>query len=313
MNLSIIIPAHNEERHIGNCISSLISQSYKNYEVIVINDDSIDKTEEIVRSLQKKNKKIKLIFNKCHSAASSRNKGAKVSKGRILVFVDADQYFSENFLQKISDDFKNKEVNALVGKVWGASKTFIGKCYASRKWLFWLTRQNKKMFLQKENPGCILAIKKSIFFRSGGFDESIFYREDTYFEQKIKARYKVFFDPSVVIYHFDPETFSEMFRHARGVGKGLATDFKKSGMKKIKLRLLEIIFWPIFLVLGILSIWAKLLIFSLLIIIFPLYYTVKTAYYSKDILHSFGFFILSIPKNFISTYSFLINLFKKED
>jgi len=317
MKLSAIIPAHNEEEFISKCLDSLIKQTYSDYEIIVVNDGSTDNTEDIVKGFQKKDSKIKLIsFKKGHSAAFGRNQAVKMATGQVVIFIDADQFVETNFLFRIANNFKNKfkekEIDALIGKVLGASKTFIGKCYNARKWLFWLTRQKKKKIFTQENPGCILAIKRELYHEMGGFDEKLFYREDTYFEQKAKKDYTVLFVPDLYIYHYDPNSWKEMVRHARWVGKGLGTDIKKSGLKVAAKPLLEVLFWPIYLILIILSIFIWQLTFLLVVVLFPLWYAVKTWVYSKDFVHSWGFLILSIPKNIISTYSFIRFMLEKK-
>ena len=78
--ISVVIPTYNEEKDIGLCLSSLKEQSYKNLEVIVVDDGSTDKTREIV----KKFKKIKLIEGEHKGPGFSRNIGARHAKGDIL-------------------------------------------------------------------------------------------------------------------------------------------------------------------------------------------------------------------------------------
>lgn len=311
MKISVIIPAHNEEKYIEKCLSSLLNQTYRNYEIIVVNDGSTDRTEKIVKLFQKKDKRIKLLsFDKGHSAAFARNRGAEIAKGEILVFVDADQFVKRDFLKRIAKNFQNKKIHALVGKVFGASRTFIGKCYAARKWLFWITRQNKKQILTKDKPGVILAIKKKVFLNLKGYNEAIFYREDIEFANRCKDKYKVLFDPQIVIYHYDPEDFRELIRHGKWIGKGLASDIKTFGLnRETFVRLAEIMFWPVFFIIVLFSFFLSIKIF-LIIILFPLFYTVKVWVYSRNFIYSFGFLLLSIPKNFISTYFFLKNIIK---
>ncbi|MEM1577971.1 MAG: glycosyltransferase [Candidatus Pacearchaeota archaeon] len=310
--LSVIIPAHNEERYIGKCLSSLLNQKYKDYEIIVVNDGSTDKTEQIVKEFQKKSKRIKLLsFKQGHSAAFARNRGAEKAKGEILVFIDADQFVKKDFLSKIAKNFQREDIDGLICKVLGASKTFIGKCYAARKWLFWLTRQNKKQILTKGNIS-ISAIKKTNFFEIGKYDESLFYREDRYFAEECIKKYKILLDPLIIIYHYDPADWKELIRHAKWVAKGLATDIMKFGWRFESLfNLGEIIFWPLFSIIILFSIFFWPIRFLLLTIFFPLAYTIKTAIYSKDFIHSFGFLFLSIPKNFISTFIFIKEMILK--
>lgn len=313
MKFSIIIPAHNEELYIGKCIFSLLNQSYKDYEIIIVNDGSTDQTKLIVKNFQKKSKKIKLIsFQKGHSAAFARNRGAEKARGEILVFIDADQSVDKDFLNKLEKIFQSKKIDALVGKVLGASKTFIGKCYAARKWLFWLTRQDKTQILTKAKPGCIFSIKKKVFLNLKGYNEAIFYREDSDFANRTKGKYKVLLDPKIIIYHYDPKDFKEMVRHAKWVGKGLATDIKYFGFSKDSFkRLSEIIFWPVFLLIILLSLFLWPVRPLLISILFPLIQTIRMWYYSNDFSHSFGFLFLTIPKNFISIYSFIKEIIRK--
>lgn len=97
---SVIIPAHNEEDVIERAIKSILNQTYQNFEIIISNDGSTDKTKEIVENLIKKDKRIKILNqDKGHSAAFARNWGAEKAKGEILIFLDADTFISTNALE----------------------------------------------------------------------------------------------------------------------------------------------------------------------------------------------------------------------
>lgn len=99
MDISIIIPVYNNEKYIDKCIKSVINQKTKlNYEVIAVNDGSTD------HSLEKLNKykdKIIIVDKKNTGPGDSRNIGIKKSKGKYLMFVDSDDYVSENFVDKM--------------------------------------------------------------------------------------------------------------------------------------------------------------------------------------------------------------------
>jgi cellulose synthase/poly-beta-1,6-N-acetylglucosamine synthase-like glycosyltransferase len=312
MKLSIIVPAHNEEQYIGKCLSSLLNQTYKDYEIIVVNDGSTDRTEAIVKDLQKKSKKIKLIsFKEGHSAAFARNRGAEKAKGGILVFIDADQFVKKDFLNRIAKNFENKKIGAITGKVLGASKTFIGKCFAARKMVYWVTRQTKKQISNELPLFGILAIRKKIFSELGGYDENLFYLEDFIFLEKFRKKYlySLLFDPSIITYHYDPADLNEFYRYSLWFGKGIASKLKKFGCQKVILPLATIFFWPLFLLICVSSFFFPLLKWvTILMVLFSLIELFKTWYYSKDFIHSFGFILLSVPRGFISVYSFLKNL-----
>jgi glycosyltransferase involved in cell wall biosynthesis len=105
--ISIIIPTYNEEENISKCIYSLENQSYKNFEILVIDDGSKDNTKKII----KKYKRVKLIEGEHKGPGFSRNIGAKNAEGEILVFVDADMTFDKNYLKDlIKPILDNKEL-----------------------------------------------------------------------------------------------------------------------------------------------------------------------------------------------------------
>ena len=97
IKISVIIPTYNEEEDISSAIKSLLIQSEKNIEIIIVDDGSTDKTREIV----KKFKKVRLILGKHRGPGISRNLGAKKAYGKILVFVDADMTFEKNYLKNL--------------------------------------------------------------------------------------------------------------------------------------------------------------------------------------------------------------------
>lgn len=101
MKFSIIIPAHNCEKEIERAIESINKQTYKDYEVIVIDDESKDNTYNIVSKYDN----IKLLKNEKNiKAGGSRNRGLEIAQGDYIVFLDADDYFAENdTLEKISN------------------------------------------------------------------------------------------------------------------------------------------------------------------------------------------------------------------
>lgn len=108
--VSIIMPAFNAGKTIEKSIESVFKQSYKDWELIIINDASIDNTQEIVESLIKKEKRIVLLTNKKNiGCALARDKGIKASNGRWIAFLDADDLWLPKKLEaQIAFHKKNK-------------------------------------------------------------------------------------------------------------------------------------------------------------------------------------------------------------
>ena len=106
--VSVIVPAYNAEKTLNKCLDSLLNQTLKEIEIIVINDKSTDKTREILSSY-KDNTKIVIIDNKKNlGPAASRNKGIDIAKGKYIGFVDSDDYADpkmyEEMSSKMTDD-----------------------------------------------------------------------------------------------------------------------------------------------------------------------------------------------------------------
>jgi teichuronic acid biosynthesis glycosyltransferase TuaG len=102
MNLvSVIIPYYKKKEYITSSINSVLKQSHKNLELIIIYDDSNHEDLIILKNLKKKDKRIKIFINKKNIGAGlSRNKGIKLSKGKFIAFLDSDDLWLPNKLKK---------------------------------------------------------------------------------------------------------------------------------------------------------------------------------------------------------------------
>jgi len=106
---SIIIPVYNSEKFISITLDSILKQSFKNSEIILINDSSIDKTKTICESYSKKFNNIKLINKETNTGVGdSRNQGIKYSKGKYLIFVDSDDCLFNNSLEYLANEIIDK-------------------------------------------------------------------------------------------------------------------------------------------------------------------------------------------------------------
>ncbi len=94
--VSVIIPIHNSEKTIKQCLTSVLNQTYKNYETIVVDNNSTDNSKSIINSFQNKNKEIKYFFEKRIGRGFARNKGLKEAKGEIIIMTDSDCIVPQN-------------------------------------------------------------------------------------------------------------------------------------------------------------------------------------------------------------------------
>ncbi|MDD5888451.1 MAG: glycosyltransferase [bacterium] len=99
---SIIIPVYNVEEYIKKCLDSVFNQTEKDFEVIVVNDGTKDKSMDIVKNYQ-----VKIINQKNQGLSAARNKGVEEAKGEYLIFLDSDDYLEKNLLREIKKSLKN--------------------------------------------------------------------------------------------------------------------------------------------------------------------------------------------------------------
>jgi teichuronic acid biosynthesis glycosyltransferase TuaG len=109
--ISVIIPYYKKKEYIATSINSVLKQSYKNFELIIIYDDSNHEDLVILNNLKKKDKRIKIFINKKNIGAGlSRNKGIKLSKGKLIAFLDSDDLWLRNKLKKQIFFMKQKKI-----------------------------------------------------------------------------------------------------------------------------------------------------------------------------------------------------------
>ena len=108
MKFSIIVPVYNVEKYIKDCLTSILNQTYDNFEVIVVNDGSPDSSEEIIKDLAKKDKRLKYFKKENGGISDTRNFGIEKSTGKFFLFVDSDDTINEDLLQKVNDAIDDK-------------------------------------------------------------------------------------------------------------------------------------------------------------------------------------------------------------
>ena len=128
--VSIIIPVYNVEKYIEKCIESIINQTYKDVEIICVNDGSTDNSLTILENYASKDYRIKIINQDNKGVGFARNVGIDNSKGDLITFIDPDDFFnSDNILEKLVTSLVDNNVDAVIGKAFlfdNISKKKIG-------------------------------------------------------------------------------------------------------------------------------------------------------------------------------------------
>ena len=107
--VSVIIPVYNVEEYLKECLDSVINQTYKNLEIILINDGATDSSPKICEKYQQKDKRIVLISQKNKGLGAARNAGMDIAKGEYITFVDSDDFIDERMVELLLEAcLKNK-------------------------------------------------------------------------------------------------------------------------------------------------------------------------------------------------------------
>ncbi len=133
--ISILIPIYNSEKYIEQCVNSIISQTYKNIEIICINDGSTDNTKEILENLQKKDKRIKIINKKNTGYGNSLNIAIQSAKGEYIAIIESDDHIKNTMLETLLKYIKEDETDIVKANFYkennsikkNSSKYFINK------------------------------------------------------------------------------------------------------------------------------------------------------------------------------------------
>ncbi len=208
MIISVIIPAYNEEKDIGECIKSLKKQTLKNLEIIVIDDGSTDKTREVVNEF----KEVKLILNNHSGPGTARNDGAKIAKGDFLIFVDSDMTFEKNYVKNLIKPMLNNE--KIIGtthdnEIVKNTENIWSKCWGK-------VRVDKK---GAKDVKIFRAIRKEKFLELGGFDSKYGYADDQTFWFKYKLKPTV--AENTLCFHKNPENLKEVYRQSKWIGASI--------------------------------------------------------------------------------------------
>ena len=112
--ISVIVPVYNAEKGLNVCLDSLKEQTYKNFEVILINDGSTDKSGDICDIYTKKDDRFKVIHSENSGVSSARNKGLDTCTGDYIIFVDSDDEVKNNMLEEMLYYLQQSEADVII-------------------------------------------------------------------------------------------------------------------------------------------------------------------------------------------------------
>lgn len=115
--ISVIVPIYNVELYLEECIDSILNQSYKNLEVILVDDGSLDSCGQICENYKIKDSRIKVIHKKNGGLSDARNAGMKYVEGEYVTFVDSDDYIADNFISVLYETLRSYDADISISKM----------------------------------------------------------------------------------------------------------------------------------------------------------------------------------------------------
>ena len=193
--ISVIIPVYNVEKYISECLESILNQTYKNIEIICVNDGSTDNSLEIIKQFKKNG--VKVYTQKNHGLGITRNNGMKHASGQYIMFIDSDDYLASNCIENYVQPLNNEDYDIVAG---GYQKIKDGKIIFVRK-------LNTGDFAKYVIPTATMKLYKRIFidknnlsFPKTSGSEDIYFNLEAYGK---KPRIKII-DDTGYYYRFNP-------------------------------------------------------------------------------------------------------------
>lgn len=115
--VSIIVPVYNIEKYISKCIESVLSQTFKDWELILVDDGSTDNSGKICDEYALKDNRIKVIHKENEGVTATRDKGVKEAQGEFLFFIDGDDYITDNALELLINKQKENDADLVKGNI----------------------------------------------------------------------------------------------------------------------------------------------------------------------------------------------------
>jgi glycosyltransferase involved in cell wall biosynthesis len=149
--VSVIIPVYNTEEYLDKCLSSIINQTIKNIEIIIIDDGSNDNSKNIIDKYMNIDSRIKYYYQSNKGVAAARNKGISLANGDYIVFIDSDDYVDSTFIEKLYNNINDNILMSICGTIKVSFNNEIKYNYVDKKLLDCLrgTASYKRMINKK--------------------------------------------------------------------------------------------------------------------------------------------------------------------
>ncbi len=220
MKVSVIVTTYNSEKTVGKCLSSILSNDYSNFELLVVDDCSTDSTPAVIGKIT--DRRLHFFINESNRKVSySRNIGLKKAGGELILLLDSDAYVDKDWIGQHVKAHRTIDAAIIGGGIVGIHRTIFGKADDFCTWYASIPHSGNGYVHRLHVATNNMSIKQKALDRIGLFDESLTMGgEDTEFCFRArKIGEKIYFKPDILAYHFDRDTCPGFFEHQKSMGK----------------------------------------------------------------------------------------------
>lgn len=244
VHLSIIVPAYNAEKSLPALIKALAAQTYRDFEVIMVDDGSTDATARLIAE----SGYILVRTDGNRGPAYARNRGATAARGNVLAFTDADCAPARDWAVRIATRMSDGNCDAIMGRLILEHSDPLGNAISALGFPAGGSVGFEKIWkvdadgFTSSLSTCNCAVKKEVFFQAGGFDESFPYPggEDTLLARNlVRQGYRIKFCPATVVYHAARNDLRDFFKwqYKRGISSYIFSKKVKQKSSFLAMRL----------------------------------------------------------------------------
>ncbi len=233
-SISVIIPVLNEEHHVSPCLDSILSQTRRHIEVIVVDNGSTDGTAKIVERFSNRDARVRLVKEDRKGVVYAKNRGIEEAGGDFIAFTDADCVAVVSWLGSLVRHFDESKIASVRGpNVLPREDTNTGNII-KETFTFFLPFGRKHCdfgYSSRQvdfNPSCNVMYRKEAFRETGLFNPDMYPLEDEDMAVRLrKTGFQILCDPDAIVYHYKKTEISDVFKLAYRFGKSRASFLKK--------------------------------------------------------------------------------------
>lgn len=237
--VTVIVPARNEENYIEHCLDSIVTQTERNLQIVVVDGASTDRTAEVVRSYIERDPRIELQENPAAITPKSLNVALAAARGKWLVRVDAHATVPPDYVKRAVHHLENGDWGGVGGRKDGVGITPTGRAIAAAMASRFGVGNSLYHYGTEVRPTEHIpfgAYDTALLIELGGWDERLITNQDFEMDYRIRlAGRELLFDPDITIEWLSRQTIGDLFRQYRRYGRGKA-DVARLHPESLRLR-----------------------------------------------------------------------------